>query len=103
MTIEFNIARGKLQHLFKHAVDFGVTGHWNNQTAEAFEETIHNHINNPQVETIEGMYRGIVEVTHFFDPTTNLWAAIDTHGYLVAAWKLYPSQVQDLRHSGNVT
>ena len=43
MTIEFNIARGKLQHLFKHAVDFGVTGHWNNQTAEAFEEIIHNH------------------------------------------------------------
>ena len=44
MTIEFNIARGKLQYLFKHAVDFGVTGHWNNQTAEAFEEIIHNHI-----------------------------------------------------------
>jgi hypothetical protein len=72
MTIEFNIERGKLQHLFKHAVDFGITGHWNNQTAETFEETIHNHINNPQVETIEGTYRGIVEVTHFFDPTTNL-------------------------------
>jgi hypothetical protein len=103
MTIGFNIARGKLQHLFKHAVDFGVTGHWNNQTAEAFEETIHHHINTPQVETIKGTYRAIVEVTHFFDPTTNLWVAIDTHGYLVAAWKLYPSPVQDLRHSGDVT
>jgi hypothetical protein len=103
MTIEFSIERRKLQHLFKHAVDFGITGDWNNQTAEAFAEAIRHHINNPHVEIIAGRYRGIREVTHFFDATTHLWAAIDTNSDLVAAWKLYPSQVQDLRHAGDVT
>ncbi|MFM7858240.1 MAG: colicin D domain-containing protein, partial [Flammeovirgaceae bacterium] len=59
------------------------------------------HINAAPIQ-INGTYRGTQSVTHYFDPNTNLWAAVDSNGEFVAGWKLYPSQVADLLGNGNV-
>lgn len=91
-----------LQHEFSsHAPDFGVTGNWNNANADAFRQAIQNHIATAP-QAILGTFRGTIPVTHYFDPATDLWVAVDQSNTFVAGWKLYPSQVVDLVTKGNV-
>jgi RHS repeat-associated protein len=96
-----NINPKKLQHEYKHAPDFGVTGNWNKANAKAFAEAIQNHVRTAPQQTT-GTYRGSTPVTHYFDPATRLWVAVDAANNFVAGWKLSPAQVQHLLTSGNV-
>ncbi len=97
-----NFPVSKLQHEFKHAPDFGVTGNWNKANRNLFQEALQDHIDSAPIQ-IQGTYRKNIRVTHYYEPTTGLWAAVDMNGNFVAAWRLYPSQVQDLLTNGNVT
>jgi hypothetical protein len=90
-----------LQHEFKHAPDFGVTGNWNNTNRAAFAQAISDHIDNAPI-VIQGTYRGTTPVTHYYNPATNLWAAVDSNNQFAAGWNLYPSQYNDLIQNGNV-
>ncbi len=92
-----------LQHEFSgHAPDFGVTGNWNSANADLFRQAIQDHTATAPQVTL-GTFRGTVPVTHYFDPATNLWVAVDQSNTFVAGWKLYLSQVVDLLRKGNVT
>jgi hypothetical protein len=98
-----NIDPRKLQHTFsKHAADFGISGTWNPTNALLLEQTIENHVRNPAVQKIAGTYRASIQVTHFLDPTTNLWVAVDASDNFVAGWKLSQAQVGHLQASGNI-
>ena len=91
----------KLQHEFKHAGDFGVTGNWNNTNKAAFENAVRNQmnsVNNP----IIGTYRGNMEVYHFYDAKTGLNTMIDKSGNFVGGWKLSADQIANLLRSGNI-
>lgn len=91
-----------LQHEFSgHAPDFGVTGNWNSVNADLFKQAIQTHIVSASL-SLQGTFRGTISVTHYFDPITNLWAAVDHANIFVAGWKLYPSQVVDLLTKGDV-
>ncbi len=90
-----------LQHEFGHAADFGVTGNWNKANAALFQQAIEGHIANAPVQ-ISGTFRGSIPVTHYFDPATNLWAAVDNLGMFRAGWKLSPAQAKHLLTHGNV-
>jgi hypothetical protein len=90
-----------LQHEYKHAGDFGVNGNWNAINREIFAEAIRNHIDNAPVE-LTGTFRWKTPVTHYFDPATNLWAAVDANGIFVAGWKLSNQQAEDLINLGNI-
>ena len=91
-----------LQHEFSgHASDFGVTGNWDKTNADLFQQAIQDHIASAP-QQIVGTFRGIISVTHYFDPATSLWVAVDTSNTFVAGWKLYPSQVVDLLTKGEV-
>lgn len=91
-----------LQHEFSgHASDFGVGGHWNKANADLFQQAIQDHIANAPLQ-ISGTFRGTVSVTHYYDPATRLWVAVDRANTFVAGWKLYPSQVVDLLTKGDV-
>ena len=91
-----------MQHEFKHAPQFGITGTWNKQNGEAFAQAIRDHINKSSIEIIEGTYRGTIRVTHYFDPTTKLNVMLDQKGNLVGAWKLTEEQFTYLRKIFNV-
>jgi hypothetical protein len=98
-----NIDPRKLQHTFsKHAQDFGISGTWNPTNALLLEQAIQSHVGSPRVQRISGTYRGTVKVTHFLDPATNLWVALDVSDNFVAGWKLSQVQVTHLLGSGNV-
>ena len=92
----------KLRHVFKHAANFGVTPRWNPVNAALFEAALHHHVNDPTMTVIVGTYRGIIHVTHYFDPTTGRNVMVDMAGELQSAWRLSPRQVFHLRTSGNV-
>lgn len=92
-----------LQHEFSsHAPDFGVSGNWSKANADLFKQAIETHAAAASV-VISGTFRGVVLVTHYYDPTNELWVAIDRSNMFKAGWKLYPSQILDLLTKGDVT
>jgi hypothetical protein len=97
------IDRRRLQHTFsKHARDFGITGNWNQANAALLEQRIQDHVTNPAVQKISGTYRGVLSVTHYLDPVTDLWVAVDAGGAFIAGWRLTPAQKANLLSSGNI-
>jgi len=97
-----NISQRKLQHEYKHASEFGVTGPWNKQNSEAFSQAIQDHLNKPTVQQIQGTYRGNIPVTHYYEPGTDLNVMVDMNNDLVGAWKLSGPQRICLQNIGNV-
>ena len=96
-----NFSTKKLQHEWKHAKDFGLSGNWNKANGELFQKTLSAFVDTaPQVTT--GTFRKTINVTHHYDPSTNLWVAVDSAGNYVASWKLGAAQVADLLKNGNV-
>ena len=91
----------KLQHEFKHAHHFGITGNWNKTNAALFEEAIRKHVQEAPIQ-ITGTYRGRIPVTHYLDRGTNLWVAVSPSGDLVCCWELAEDQVNFLLTKGNV-
>ena len=92
----------KLQHMYKHAADFGVTGPWNTANAAKLEQAIRDHLADPAVQRIAGTFRGTIAVTHCYNATTGLDVMADAAGDFVAGWKLSPAQTLHLFASGNV-
>lgn len=91
-----------LPHEFsRHAPDFGVMGQWNTANADLFKQAIQNHIA-AAPQQIVGTYRGTIAATHYYDPASSLWAAVDSANTFLAGWKLYPSQVISLANTGDV-
>ena len=90
-----------LQHEFKHASDFGVSGNWNGNNKVIFINALVKHVGTAPIMK-SGTYRGTIPVTHFFNPANNLWVATDSTGNLVASWRLSPSQAGCLMSNGNV-
>lgn len=92
-----------LQHAFsRHAPDFGISDNWSETSSKLFKQAIESHIAASSVVT-SGTYRGVVAVTHYFDPTTKLRVAFDLTNTFVAGWRLYPSQIIKLLTKGDIT
>jgi hypothetical protein len=66
-----NFEPRNLQHEYSsHAGDFGITGNWNKQNGQAFQQAILDHINGNDTQMIQGTYRGNISGTHYFDNVT---------------------------------
>ena len=93
--------RRTIQHEFKHAKDFGITGNWNNDNAMLYEQKIQEHINT--VETpFYGTYRSNMNVYHYFDSKTGLNVMVDYVGNYVGSWRLSEEQIASLYRNGNI-
>ena len=91
----------KLQHEYKHAHDYGITGNWNNTNKAAFEQAIRDQMDAARTPIL-GTYRGNIQVYHFFDPKTGVNTMIDMAGNFIGGWKLSPEQIENLLRSGNI-
>ena len=93
----------KLQHVYsRHAADFSITGRWSPARGALLEAAIQTHVNDPNVHRIVGTYRGTIQVTHHYNPTTHLNVMADQADNLVSGWVLSPSQVAHLLTTGNI-
>jgi hypothetical protein len=93
--------RSQLQHEFKHAKDFGVTGNPNNQTLAAFQMAIETHVSAPSTKVINGTYKG-KPATHYVDPSTGLNVFRDAAGNFWGGWKLSPAQLKYVLTTGDL-
>lgn len=87
-----------LQHEYKHAGDFGITGNWNANNGELFKEAIKNHID-VAPEVYLSTYRGN-NVYVYFDPDTKLGVYVDMNGNFVSGWKLSEAQINFHTNNG---
>lgn len=94
--------RRKVQHEYKHAGDFGVTGNQNNAKLEEFKQKLKEHVESLDSRQIRGTYRGAIDVIHYVNSTANLWVCTEPDGKLVASWKLSATQYTGLITTGNV-
>jgi len=90
---------GQIQKKYKHAPDFGVTGNWNKQSGEAFQQAILDHINKPGIQKIQGTYRGD-PVTHYFEKSTQLNVMVCPNNNFISGWKLTEPQMMQFPHIG---
>lgn len=90
-----NFAQRNLQHAFKHAEHFGITGNWSNVTGQAFRQALQAHIRNPNTLVIRGTMNK-VPVTHFFNPQTGINVMRSMNGNLLSGWRLTGHQVKKL-------
>jgi hypothetical protein len=81
----------KLQHEFKHAGDFGVTGNWNKATGEAYQKAIQNHIDTA-TDVYRSTYRG-QDVNVYINKSTGVGAYTDLSGNYIGGWKFSPDQM----------
>jgi len=97
----FGFTRSQLQHAFKHAKDFGVTGSANNRTLSEFSSVLQSHVDAAGTRVIQGTYRGN-PVTHHIDPATGLNVIRDSSGNFLSGWKLSPQQLQHVLTTGKL-
>ena len=88
-----------MPHEHKHAPDFGITGSWNKANRDLFIQALEEHTQNDPVQ-IEGTFRNTIQVTHYYDPNTQNWVAVDKNNNFVASWKLSNEQQENLLNRG---
>lgn len=93
--------RSQLQHAFKHAEDFGVTGNATNRTLAQFQAAIDGHLAASSTKVIKGAYRGR-SVTHHVNPQTGLNVMQDESGRFLSGWKLSKDQFRHVMTSGRL-
>jgi hypothetical protein len=93
--------RSQLQHAFKHAKDFGISGNMNNKTLAEFQSALQAHIDAVGTHAIQGTYRGTL-VTHFVDPSTGLNVMSNSAGKFLSGWKLNPAQLENVLTRGKL-
>lgn len=91
----------QLQSKFKHAADFGIKGNWNPENGKAFDAAIKAHVEAPDVQLIEGSYRGD-PARIFVDPKSGLAVITTPSGEFISGWKLNPQQLQNVLTTGKL-
>jgi len=91
----------RLQHAFKHAEDFGVTGNWNNANGQTFRNALEAHIDAPGTSPYPGTYRGD-PVVHHLDPQTGLNVIVSPSGELISGWQLSADQLRHVLENGKL-
>ncbi len=94
-------SRSQLQHGFKHAKDFGVTGNASNRTLAEFSSAVQRHVEAAGTRAIQGTYRGQA-VTHHVDPTTGLNVIQKANGEFLSGWRLSGEQLKHVLSNGKL-
>ncbi len=78
-----------------------MSGNYNKANASKFSDAINQHINSPDVQVIQGTYRGN-PATFYLNPKTGLNVIVDPKGNFVSGWKLSPQQMNSVLTSGKL-
>lgn len=91
----------QLQHTFRHAGNFGVTGKSNRKTLEKFRAALVAHVDSPHTMLRKGYYRN-KPVTHFIDCQSRLNVMRLPNGEYLSGWRLSEEQLHCLLDSGRL-
>jgi hypothetical protein len=97
----FNFDGKSLQHAFsRHSNQLGFVGDWNKANAVKFGEFLTNHVRDPGTQVIQGGYRDMGNVIHYFNAANGNNVVTDVNGNLIAAFKLSEMQIRYLFTTG---
>jgi len=91
----------QLQHEFKHAKDFGISGNWNKANGQAFETALQRHIVDPKTRAFKGTFND-QPVTHYYNSTTGNNVFIRPNGDFWGGWKLSLPQTEHILKHGDL-
>lgn len=91
----------QLQHAYKHAYCFGITGPANKVTLEAFRLALIRHAQSPDTQLVQGSFRGL-PVTHFVNMITGLNVMCDSSGNFLSVWVLSSKQKIHMLNGGKL-
>lgn len=91
----------QLQHAYKHAYCFGITGPANKVTLDAFRLALIRHVQSPDTQLVKGSFRGL-PVTHFVNMTTGLNVMRDSSGKFLSVWVLSSKQKIHMLNGGKL-
>ncbi len=88
----------KLQHIFgKHASEFGLSGNWNNEAAQAMDQAIRSLLG--KATPISGNFYGTAG-TYWYDAATGLFVFVDEEMNVLGGWMLSAAQKASLLSKG---
>jgi hypothetical protein len=93
------ISDKQLQRKFKHAIDFGIVGNYNQENVARYHQALLAHVNDSNTQFVEGTYHKN-HVLHYFNPITRINVIFDMDGNFVSGWQLSPDQFQNLINRG---
>ena len=83
-----------LQHEFKHAKDFGISGDWNNENKAKFMKAIVDHLDDPNTVSKMSTFRGQPVTVYYNKITGNGVYLRSGTGEFWCGWKLTPDQIK---------
>lgn len=90
----------QIQKKYKHALDFGISGNYNQENAQLLEDKIIEHMKEPSTQIIEGTFKKI-EVTHYFNPETGLNVFFNRdNNKFISGWLLKDDQLDNMGNRG---
>lgn len=95
------LREGNLQHEFKHASDFGITGNLNKSNSDLFYNTLQSHVRNKSNIVYKAKYRGEKRLFYYDSVTVNV-VFTDYNNILKGAWKFSQDQINYMKAGGNV-
>ena len=98
---EYRISEVQLRRKFKHAQDFGILEHCNEQSLAEFKSAIETILQDSNVKVIVGTFRR-QSVIYYFEPNTRLTVMLSDTRDFVSGWKLSPMQKEWLLETGNL-
>jgi hypothetical protein len=101
MPAPVNFDLKKLDKKWKHAIEFGVSGNRTINNLQIYKQALEKHLNNPDTIEIVGSYRGTPRY-HYYNPTNDLWVAVDMNRDYLAGWMLGTEQIRYLLTVGKV-
>jgi hypothetical protein len=97
----FSYSAKSLQHAFsRHASQLGFQGNWSRENAARFGEFLTNHVRNAGTQAIQGGYRDMTNVIHYYNSASGINVITDANGNLIAAFKLSEAQIRYLTTTG---
>jgi hypothetical protein len=85
-----------------HAKHFGFTGNPNKANLEAFRKAIVDHPADANTLVIQGTYRKVQDVHHFYNSNTGINVMRDMNGYFLSGWKLSAGQAENVMTRGSL-
>ncbi len=92
----------KLQHVFKHAKAFDITGPWSKSAGEQLAKSLLKFIRDPRRSIRNISYRGQKGFKVYVDPKTRKAVIVDSKDNLVSAWKLSEKQFESVMRGGDL-
>lgn len=84
-------------------MEFGIAGTPNRENFELFKKKLVEHMTDPSTKIIEGTFKKVIQVTHYFNEDTGLNVMVrkDNDNFL-SGWAVTENQGTNIKNNGKL-